>query len=241
MITLETSSIQAKDIDRAMLARAMDGYLAKGNVIQVVPTSRSLFNPIPFNSEPISPSTYLSPGTESDPARAKRNRAAKAQKSASAQAFEAGIAEKMRDYYDLGVVAAAKDLHISARRASQIAATYGVKFASRASAAAREEDRQLLPQIRQCIFEGMSQEQMCARLGIGRTSLKRIAGQNGLRFRQAGDKEKELALVERIKAVKELGCTRAACARHLGLNAKVLIRLIDKYLIDYPVRGRGES
>lgn len=239
MISNELSSIQQRDPDRAMIAEAVARYEAQGRVIDVVPTSRSLFNPIPFNSEPLNPTSAMPPGTESDPLAKNKARSVKLQKSAAAKAFEAVIAEKLREYYDLGVVAAAKDLKISARRASHIAQEYGIKFASRASAAARQEDLQMVPLIRQYVFEGLGQAEMCEKLGIGRTSLKRIAGQNGIRFRKPGDREKELKLVERIKAMKEIGVSRAACARQLELNEKVLIRLIDKYRIEYPLRLRG--
>lgn len=239
MISNELSSIQQRDPDRAMIAEAVARYEAQGRVIDVVPTSRSLFNPIPFNSEPLNPTSMMPPGNESDALAKNKARGVKLPKSAAAKAFEAVLAEKLREYYDLGVVAAAKDLKISARRASHIAQEYGIKFASRASAAARQEDLQMVPLIRQYVFEGLGQAEMCEKLGIGRTSLKRIAGQNGIRFRKPGDREKELKLVERIKAMKEIGVSRAACARQLELNEKVLIRLIDKYRIEYPLRLRA--
>lgn len=239
MLSLELSSIQQRDPDRAMLAEAMARYEAQGRLVEVVPTSRSLFNPVPFNSEQINPNSPLPPGMESDPLAKNKARGVTLPKSAAAKAFEAELAEKLRDYYDRGVVAAAKDLRISARRVSHIALEYGIKFASRLSAAAKQEDLQMVPLIRQYVFEGLGQAEMCEKLGIGRTSLKRIAGQNGIRFRKPGDREKELKLVERIKAMKEIGVSRAACARQLELNEKVLIRLIDKYRIEYPLRLRA--
>lgn len=231
MISLELSSIQQKDTDRAWLAQAMDGYLAQGRVIDVLPTNRSLFNPVPFNSEKIAPSA----ASEKSPVQ--RNFAIRAAKAAKKKAYEADLAEKMRAFHDRGVVAAAKELHITASRANKIAAAHGITFASRSSAAAREAELPLVPQIRAMILKGLTQDQMCAKLEIGRTTLKRIAGQNGLRFRSREALAKDRKLVVRIKAIRDIGCTRAACARQLQISPKVLLRLIDEYQIDYPLRG----
>lgn len=139
MISLELSSIQQKDTDRAWLAQAMDGYLAQGRVIDVIPTTRSLFNPGSFNSEVIAPSA----ASEKSPA--VRNFAIRAAKEAKKKAYEADIAKKMADYYDKGVVAAAKDLHLSTRRANLIATAYGVTFATRGSAASLKAEKTLVP------------------------------------------------------------------------------------------------
>ena len=230
MISLELSSIQQKNTDRAWLADAVGGYLAAGRVIDVVPISRSQFNPGTFNSERIVPSSG------SEPCPAKRNYAVRMAKTAKAQAFEADIAEKMKAYHTKGIVAAAKDLHISNRRAIHIAAQYGIKFASRVSAAAHQEDLTLVPVIRDLIIEGLTQDQMCAKLSIGRTTLKRIASQNGLKFSRQKIRAKDVALVERITALRDIGCSRAACARRLEINPKVLLRLIAEYEIDYPLQ-----
>lgn len=230
-VSPELSTIREKDADRAWLAQAMDGYMAKGKVIDVIAIGRGLFSPSSFNSEAIS----VSP----EPVAAKRDLSVKLKKSAKAEAFEADIAEKLKAYHDKGVVAAAKDLHISTRRANHIAAMYGIKFACRVSLAARQEDLALVPEIRALIIEGLTQDQMCAKLKIGRTTLKRIAGQNGLKFRSQANRAKDLALVERIKAIRDIGCTRAACARRLEINPKVLLRLIAEYAIDYPVSTQG--
>lgn len=229
MISLELSSIQQKDTDRARLAKAMDGFLAQGRVIDVTPTTRSLFNPGPFNSEVIAPST----ASEQSPAQ--RNFAIRAAKDAKKKAHEADIAEKMKAYHAQGLIAACKALHISSRRGRYIADTYDVKFAMLSS----REERALVPQIKALILEGLTQDQMCAKLEIGRMALRRIAGQNGLRFRCQSALAKDRALVERIKAIRDIGCTRAACARKLEINAKVLLRVIAEYEIDYPVQGEA--
>lgn len=229
MISLELSSIQQKDTDRAWLAQAMDEYLGRNKVIDVIPISRSLFNPGPFNSEVIAPSV----ASEKSPAQ--RNFAIRAAKDAKKKAHEAEIAKKMKAYQTQGLIAASKALHISSRRARYIADTYGVTFCRLST----KQGAELVPQIKALILDGLTQDQMCAKLDIGRTTLKRIASQNGLRFRSQAALAKDRSLVERIKAIRDIGCTRAACARKLEINAKVLLRLIAEYEIDYPVQGEA--
>lgn len=232
-ISNDLNMVKALDPDRHALALKMEAFLNKGGTIEVIGIGRSLFSPIPFNSEVFSGSPNV--------AQPKRDLSVKIKKSAKGEAEEAAIAEKLKAYHDKGVVAAAKDLHISTRRANHIAAQYGIKFACRVSLAARQEDLALVPQIRALIIEGLTQDQMCARLHIGRTTLKRVAGQNGLKFRSQADHSKDLALVERIKAIRDIGCTRAACARQLDINPKVLLRLIAEHDIDFPVRTPGAA
>lgn len=229
-VSPELSTIREKDVDRAWLAQAVEGFVANGKVIDVVAIGRGLFSPSHLHNEAVAL-----------PEAPKRDLSVKLPKSEKAMAYEAELAEKMKAYHDRGIVAAAKELHISNRRASHIAVMYGIKFACRASLAARKEDLALVPQIRALIIEGLTQDQMCERLHIGRTTLKRIAGQNGLRFRSQADHAKEKVLVERIKAIKDIGCSRAACARQLAINPKVLMRLIKEHDIDFPVRTPGAA
>ncbi|MEO8644551.1 hypothetical protein [Pseudomonas sp.] len=233
-ISTELNMVKALDPDRHALALKMEEFLSRDGVIQSIPMGCGLFSPMAFNSETIAPSTVTIH-------KAKRDLSVKLRRSPKAQADEAEIAEKLKGYHDKGVVAAAKDLHISTRRANHIAAQYGVKFACRVSLAARQEDLALVPQIRALIIEGLTQDQMCARLHIGRTTLKRVAGQNGLKFRSQSSHANDLALVERIKAIRDIGCTRAACARRLEINPKVLLRLIAEHDIDFPVRTPGAA
>ena len=232
-ISTDLNMVKALDPERHTLALQMEAFLSKGGTIQTIPVGRGLFSPIPFNSE-----VFAGPSTDEPP---KRDLSVKLRRSPKARADEAEIAEKLKGYHDKGVVAAARDLHISTRRANHIAAQYGIKFACRVSLAARQEDLALVPQIRALIIEGLTQDQMCIRLHIGRTTLKRVAGQNGLKFRSQYDHAKDLALVERIKAIRDIGCTRAACARKLEINPKVLLRLIAEYEIDFPVRTPGAA
>ena len=228
-VSPELSTIREKDADRARLAQAMEGFVAQGKVIEKIAIGRGLFSLQSFN------------GTAPDSEPEKKDLSVKLPKSAKAAAYEAELAEKMKAYYDRGMVAAAKDLHIGTRRASHIAAQYGIKFASHSSLAARKEDLALVPKIRAMILEGLTQDQMCAELKIGRTTLKRVAGQNGLTFRSPAQHAKEKVLVERIKAIRDIGCTRAACARQLEINPKVLLRLIAEHEIDFPVSTPGAA
>lgn len=226
-VSPELSTIREKDADRARLAQAMEGFVAQGKVIEKIAIGRGLFSPQSFNGT----------ATDQEP----KDLSVKLKKSPKAAAYEAELAEKMKAYFDRGMVAAAKDLHIGTRRASHIAAQYGIKFASHSSLAARKEDLALVPKIRAMILDGLTQDQMCVELKIGRTTLKRVAGQNGLTFRSPAQHAKEKVLVERIKAIRDIGCTRAACARQLEINPKVLLRLIAEHEIDFPVSTPGAA
>ena len=226
-VSPELSTIREKDGVRAEFAQAMAEYVAKGNVIDTIPIGRGLFSLQSFNGT----------ATDQEP----KDLSVKLQKSAKAAAYEAELAEKMKAYFDRGMVAAAKDLHIGTRRASHIAAQYGIKFACRSSLAARKEDLALVPKIRALIIAGLTQDQMCAELNIGRTTLKRVAGQNGLTFRSPAQHAREKVLAERIKAIRDIGCSRAACARQLQINPKVLMRLIKEHDIDFPVSKPGAA
>lgn len=238
MISLELSSIQQKDAERTMLARAMAEFEGAGRVIEVVPIARSMFNPVPFNSEPLVPGVDRATDRAADAnsKASQRNKEIKQHKTAKTKAFEADIADKLKDYYEKGVVAASKDLHMSARRISAIAAAHGVKFANRQSAAAQEEEKDIAPKIREMAFSGMSQQAIAEALKMGRQTVKRIAGKFGIRFRSLAAIEREQKLAERIRALRDVGVTRATCARQLELNPKVLLRLLAEYQIDYPIQ-----
>lgn len=233
-ISTDLNMVKALDPDRHALALKMEEFANHGGVIQSIPMGCGLFNPAPFNSETIAPSTVTIH-------KAKRDLSVKLRKSPKAVASEEEIAEKLKEYHDRGIVAASKDLHISTRRVNHIAAQYGIKFASRVSLAWRQDDLALVPQIRTLIIEGLTQDKMCDRLHIGRTTLKRVAGQNGLKFRTQSSHARDVALVERIKAIRDIGCTRAACARRLEINPKVLARLIVEYEIDFPLSKQSEA
>lgn len=233
-ISTDLNMVKELDPQRHELALKMEEFLSHGGVVQSIPVGRGLFSPMTFNSETIAPSSMTMHAK-------KRDLSVKLRKSPKAAASGAEIAEKLRAYHEKGVVAAARELHISTRRANHIAAQYGIKFSCRVSLAARQEDLALVPQIRALIIEGLTQDQMCIRLHIGRTTLKRVAGQNGLKFRSQFSHANDMALVERIKAIRDIGCTRAACARQLDINPKVLLRLIAEYEIDFPVRTPGAA
>lgn len=223
-ISNDLNMVKELDPMRHELALLQADWLEKGGTIEVIPIGRSLLSAVPFNSETIPPS----------PVAKKNPSAVKIQKSAKGIEEEERLAEKLKAYYEKGVVAASKDLHISTRRANYIAHQYGIKFACRGSYAARQEDQALVPKIKELILQNLTQDQMCAQLNISRTTLRRISSQNGLKSRGKVNRQKDLAMVERIKAIRDIGCTRAACARQLDINSKVLLRLISEYQIDYP-------
>lgn len=226
-ISSDLNMVRELDPKRHELALLQAQWLEHGGTIQVVPVGQSLLSLIPFNSETILPSSG---------SRLKKNPSAVTiQKSAKGKEDEAKLAEKLKEYHSRGVVAASKDLHISTRRANYIAQQYGITFACRGSHAARKDEQTLVPTIRELIIKGLTQDQMCEQLHIGRTTLKRVAAQNGLHFRCKVDHAKDMNLVERIKAIRDIGCTRAACARRLQINQKVLLRLIREYEIDFPL------
>lgn len=228
-VSPELSTIREKDFDRAWLADAVEDFVAEGRVIKTIAIGPGLFSLPSFNT----------PEPDAEPEL--KDLSVKLKKSPKAAAYEAELAEKMKEYFERGMVAAAKDLHIGTRRASHIAAQYGIKFACRSSLAARKEDLALVPKIRALIIEGLTQDQMCAELNIGRTTLKRVAGQNGLTFRSPAQHAREKVLAERIKAIRDIGCSRAACARQLQINPKVLLRMIKEHDIDFPVSKPGAA
>lgn len=241
MISLELSTIQSKDVERAWLAQAMDGFLSEGRVIEVVHTSRSLFNPAPFNSESLVPGVDrpTDRAADANSKASQRNKEIKVQKSAKAKAFEADIAEKLKAYYDRGVVAAARDLHLSVRRINYIAQAHGIKFANRQSAAAQREERDLAPKIREMAERGMSQQAIADEIHMGRQTIRRIGSAFGIRFRSLAAIQSDHNLVERIKAMRDIGVTRATCARQLEINPKVLLRLLAEYQVEYPLQPKG--
>jgi hypothetical protein len=237
MISNELSSIQHNQSAQAMLDAAKAEFLAHGGSIQVVSISRSLFNPVPFNSESLVPGVDRPTDRAAD-ANSKvsqANKQIRIQKSAKAKAFEADIAEKLKAYYDRGVVAAAKDLHLSVRRINYIALAHGIKFANRQSAAAQQEERELAPKIREMAERGMSQQAIADELKMGRQTVRRIASTVSIRFRSLASIHHDQQMLERIKALRDIGVTRATCARQLEINPKVLLRLLAEYQISYPL------
>ncbi|KQQ62939.1 hypothetical protein ASF66_00875 [Pseudomonas sp. Leaf129] len=236
MISLELSSIQQKDTERAWLARAMADYEA-GRVVEVVPISRSLFNPTRFNSESIqSTSVRFDRPSDGAPSPAsKRNAAIKAANKARKKAFEDGIAAKLTAYLDVGLVEAAKALGVSQHRLSRIASENKMVFA-RSHEAERALDAKLAPQVREMCNQGMGQVEIAEALGVRRGRIRRISTDYKIRFGTRTKIEDELAIVAKIKALLPSGCTRRNAAEQIGITQKVLSRIVDQYAIDFPLR-----
>lgn len=236
MISLELSSIQQKDIERAWLSQAIADYEAV-RVVEVVPISRSLFNHIPFNSDSIQPGSQrfdsAAPGAESSAS--KRNTAIKAANQARKQAYEDGIAAKLKPYLDVGLVEAAKTLGVSQHRLNRIACTHKMVFA-RSHEAERALDAKLAPQVREMCNQGMGQIEIAEALGVRRGRIRRISTDYQIRFGTRTKIEDELAIVEKIKALLPSGCSRRKAAEQIGITQKVLTRIVDQYAIDFPVR-----
>jgi DNA-binding XRE family transcriptional regulator len=212
MISNELSTIQSKNADRDMIAKALAGYLARGNVIDCIPIIRSHSGSSAFNGA-MAPIPTLNPDLEDLIAK-----------------------DKKQAYIELGVVIAAKDLHLSARRVTFLADLYGIKFVTRRSPEDLEAEAKMIPTIRQGFVEGLNQADIALQLGVSRNTIRRLCEQAGIKFRDEATQHKDRQLVERIKAVRDLGCTRAQCARRLDLDQKTIRRLIEEYQIPYPLK-----
>jgi predicted DNA-binding protein (UPF0251 family) len=236
MISNELSTIQSKNADRDMIAKALAGYLARGNVIDCIPIIRSHSGSSAFNGA-MAPIPTLNPDLEDLIAKDKKQaRAVKIERSAKTIAREDALAKKIEAYIELGVVIAAKDLHLSARRVTFLADLYGIKFVTRRSPEDLEAEAKMIPTIRQGFVEGLNQADIALQLGVSRNTIRRLCEQAGIKFRDEATQHKDRQLVERIKAVRDLGCTRAQCARRLDLDQKTIRRLIEEYQIPYPLK-----
>jgi DNA-binding XRE family transcriptional regulator len=236
MISNELSTIQSKNADRDMIAQALAGYLAKGNVIDCIPIMRSHSGSGLFNGA-MAAHTDLNPDLAEIIAKDKKKaRAVKIERTSKTIAREDALAKKIEAYVELGVVIAAKDLHLSAKRVSYLADLYGIKFVTRRSPVDIEAEAKMIPVIRQRFVEGLNQADIVTQLGISRTTMRRLCEQAGIKFRDEAAQHRDLKLVERIKAVRDLGCTRAQCARRLDLDPKTMRRLIEEYQIPYPLK-----
>jgi predicted DNA-binding protein (UPF0251 family) len=236
MISNELSTIQSKNADRDMIAKALTGYLAQGNAIDYIPIIRSHSGSSAFNGA-MAPITALNPDLEDLIAKDKKQaRAVKIGRSAKTIAREDALAKKIEAYVELGLVIAAKDLHLSTQRVAYLADFYGIKFVTRRSPADLKAEADMVPIIKQRFIEGLNQADIATELGISRQTFRRICEQAGINFRDEVTRHKDLQFVERIKAIRDLGCTRAQCARQMDLNQKTIRRLIEEYQIDYPLK-----
>lgn len=95
---------------------------------------------------------------------------------------EPEIAKALQQYTEAGVCAAAKALRRSTRTLNRIAAEHGVKFATNtaeARAQRAEAKARLVEQIDR-LAGTATQAEICARLGIGRWSLRELAEIHGI-------------------------------------------------------------
>lgn len=226
-ISLELSTIQYNSLQSAIINTQVDEYLRKGGVIQRLEIVRHA--PAVFNSETIAPSAKLS-------------KAVNIQKSAKAMEFERVIAEKLRAYVDLGIAAAAKDLGLGTQRINFIAANYGIQFSGCHGDAAKarnaQKRKELAPQVRQMAEQKMSQSSIADALGITRATVRRIAKEHNFIVRLHESGEDESKLVERILAIRDIGCTREQCMKQVGVSRNKILRLMEDYDFDYPVVKR---
>jgi hypothetical protein len=226
-VSLELSMVQQNRALSAQLEAATEEFERNGGVIERL-EMRTFAKPI-FNSEVISPSAKLS-------------KAVNIQKSEKATAFERGIAEKLKCYVHLGVAVAAKDLGLGTRRLNFIASNYGIVFKSHghSSAVANKEKHEalLLPDIKQAISEGATQQDLIRRFGIAKSRLVKMSKTHNFNLPGLVDEAADRKLIERIKAFAELGVPRTTCARCMQISQKKLWRIIDMYAINYPVKER---
>jgi transcriptional regulator with XRE-family HTH domain len=227
MISLNLSTVQENAAASAGLAAAMEAFERNGGVIQRLEVTT--LTPPPFNNEVIAPS-------------AKVSKAVNIQKSAKAAEYERNIAEKLRAYIDLGIAAAAKDLGLGVKRLTHIATNYSIEFttgtgpAAMSKAAARR--RELAPQVKELANQKLSQEAIAKQMGITRQTVRTIAKENDFTVRISDLKEDEVRTVERIKAIRDIGCSQSECCRKIGMSHNKLRRLMLDHEFDYPIVAR---
>lgn len=96
-----------------------------------------------------------------------------------------------------------------------------------------------------------TQSEVIDATGIGRRTLLAMSKEFGFSFKRSSHgghnspgrlkalAEREVVLVERIKAYKELGISRRRACVKLHITNNTLKRILDKYSIDYPMSGAG--
>ncbi len=226
-LSLELSMVQQNRALSAQLAAATEEFERNGGVIERLEL-RTFAKPV-FNSELIAPSNKLS-------------KAVNIHKSQKAAEYERAIAEKLKGYVTLGVFAASKDLKMSTRRLNFIASNYGIVFQTNSHssliAKKRLEEAGLADDIRKEIAEGSSQQQVIRKFGLSRDRLYRMAKTHDITLPGLVDEAEDRKLIERIKAIRDLGIPRTTCAKHMGISQKKLWRIVDMYGVDYPVIER---
>ncbi|WP_166362412.1 hypothetical protein [Pseudomonas akapageensis] len=82
-------------------------------------------------------------------------------------------------------------------------------------------------------------------MGISTATLHRIAKKGGFLFKvstsnrghdRAPDPAPYAAKLERLKALRDVGLSRNQVAKQMDVSNDVLIRLIETYEVDFPIR-----
>jgi hypothetical protein len=109
--------------------------------------------------------------------------------------------------------------------------------------AVRREDAEkkasLINQVREAA-QTMCLAEVIRALGIGRWALCSLAERNGIEFQPAPptvDRSRDAADVERVKSAIQIGLSRTAVSRTMGIRKCRLDRLCDEYGIDFPKQG----
>ncbi|WP_226489227.1 hypothetical protein [Pseudomonas sp. B20] len=65
---------------------------------------------------------------------------------------------------------------------------------------------------------------------------------NGADHRKYVEEEEDLKLLERIKAMRDLGVSHFQAEKQTGINRTTIRRIVQKYSLDYPAAaGRNEA
>ncbi|MDH4581423.1 hypothetical protein E8F20_05975 [Pseudomonas sp. BN415] len=102
--------------------------------------------------------------------------------------------ESLETYADAGVVAAARGLHFSTRTINRLAEQLGVEFKTHTPQQLERRQQQrdrLAPAIAELAAQGLSQREICERLGITRAILRRTAEEHWIDINnraQSGDR-----------------------------------------------------
>lgn len=225
MISLELSTIQHNREQSSRIAAAIAEFESKGGVIQRFETT--VFTPPPFNNEQPAPS-------------AKQSKALTIKRSQKALDHELALAEKLRAYKDTSFAHASKELGISKRRLHHIAAEYGIEFASVKAGSnpdkMAEHDEKHLPAIIEMLSRHMSHTAIAESIGITRNVLRRMFRTHSIGGSTKTSTAVEKKLIERIKAIRDIGCTRSACCLQLNISHVKLNQLLEDWEVEYPAR-----
>ncbi|WP_024683691.1 hypothetical protein [Pseudomonas syringae] len=63
---------------------------------------------------------------------------------------------------------------------------------------------------------------------------------NGADHRKYVEEEEDLKLLERIKAMRDLGVSHFQAEKQTGINRTVIRRIVQKYSLDYPSSSRAK-